>query len=157
MVRAITWLEDGTTVTLSLWGPGDLVSTASFHSDPCQLECLTKVEATLVPWQGWQHLTEMLMSQVQQTEELLLIRSHKRTDEMLIQLLTWLAKKFGRVVESGQLIDLRLTHQDIADLVGSTRVTITRTLIQFEEQGVIQRLPLQRIILREAPVWHYEI
>jgi len=41
--------------------------------------------------------------------------------------------------------------------LGATRVTVTRTLNQLEQQGLIERLPLQRIILREEEVWHYEI
>ncbi len=76
---------------------------------------------------------------------------------MVVKLLTWLAKKFGREVASGNLIDLRLTHQDIADMLNSTRVTITRILTQLEEQGLIHRLPLHRIVLKEEELWHYEI
>lgn len=76
---------------------------------------------------------------------------------MLVKLLTLLSQKFGREVEQGLLIDLRLTHQDIAELLGSTRVTVTRILRQLEQQGLIQRFLLHRILLREEEVWHYEI
>ncbi len=92
-----------------------------------------------------------------QSEELLIIRSYKRTEVMLIKLLEWLAKRFGKNIDKGQLIDLRLTHQDISEILGSTRVTVTRTLIQFEQQGVIERLPLHRIVLREEEFWRSEI
>lgn len=68
-----------------------------------------------------------------------------------------LLKKIGREVETGHLIDLRLTHQDIAEMLGTTRVTITRTLSQFEQQGLIHRPPLRRIVLKEDDLWHYEI
>lgn len=51
----------------------------------------------------------------------------------------WLAQKFGREVEQGQLIDLRLTHTDIAEVIGGTRVTVTRLLSQFEQDGIINR------------------
>ena len=57
----------------------------------------------------------------------------------------------------GRLIDLRLTHQDLAELLGTTRVTVTRSLIQLEQQGLIQRLSLQRIVLQSTDCWHYEI
>ncbi len=33
---------------------------------------------------------------------------------------------------------IRLTHQDIADTLGTIRVTITRLLSQFEQQGRIR-------------------
>ncbi len=76
---------------------------------------------------------------------------------MLVKLLEWLATRFGRTVRQGNLIDLRLTHQDLAELVGTTRVTLTRILGQLEQQGLIERLSLHRIVLKEDEVWHYAI
>ncbi|XZO04104.1 MAG: helix-turn-helix domain-containing protein [Microcoleus sp.] len=38
-----------------------------------------------------------------------------------------------------------------------TRVTVTRALGNFEQQGLIQRLSIHRIILQDSQVWHYEI
>jgi CRP-like cAMP-binding protein len=157
VVRVITWHEDGTLVTLGIWGPGDIVSQAFSGVDPYQIECLTKVEAVALPLDGWFPLTKVLLAHIQQAEELMIIRSHKTVEIMVVKLLTWLAKKFGREVASGNLIDLRLTHQDIADMLNSTRVTITRILTQLEEQGLIHRLPLHRIVLKEEELWHYEI
>ncbi|KAF3883915.1 MULTISPECIES: Crp/Fnr family transcriptional regulator [Nostocales] len=157
VVRVITWHEDGTLVTLGIWGPGDIVSQAFSKVDPYQIECLTKVEAIALPLDGWFPLTQVLLAHIQQAEELMIIRSHKTVEIMVVKLLTWLAKKFGREVASGNLIDLRLTHQDIADMLNSTRVTITRILTQLEEQGLIHRLPLHRIVLKEEELWHYEI
>ena len=87
----------------------------------------------------------------------MLIRSHKRVEEMLLKLLVWLSKRFGREVEQGHLIELRLTHQDLAELLGTTRVTITRVLKQFEQQGLIQRLPQHLTLLQAEEFWHYEI
>jgi CRP-like cAMP-binding protein len=157
VVRIVTWHEDGTLVTLGVWGPGDIVGQAFSRVEPYQIECLTRVEAAILPLEGWFPLTEVMLAHIQQAEELMIIRSYKTVEIMLIKLLGWLAKKFGREVETGQLIDLRLTHQDIADLLNSTRVTITRILTQLEEQGLIYRLPLHRIVLKEEEVWHYEI
>ncbi len=157
VVRIITWHEDGTLVTLGIWGPGDIVGQAFSKLEPYQIECLTKVEVTIVPLEGWFPFTDVMLAHIQQAEELMIIRSHKTVEVMLIKLLGWLVKKFGREVKSGHLIDLRLTHQDIADMLNSTRVTITRVLTQLEEQGLIHRLPLHRIVLKEEELWHYEI
>ena len=52
---------------------------------------------------------------------------------------------------------MRLTHEDLAEMLGSTRVTITRVLGQFEQEGLIDRLSLHRIVLREEDIWYYEI
>jgi CRP-like cAMP-binding protein len=51
---------------------------------------------------------------------------------MVLKLLGWLANQFGKQTSTEQLIDMRLTHQNIADLLGSTRVNITRALNSLE-------------------------
>ena len=156
-VRTLTWLEDGTTITTGIWGPGDIVGKVLSTVDPYQIECLTIVDAIPVVVDKENIPVEWLFTHLQHTETLIMIRSYRRVDTMLVKLLGWLGKRFGRSVESGNLIDLRLTHQDLAELVGTTRVTITRILGQFEEQGLIERLSLHRIVLKEYEDWHYEI
>lgn len=156
-VRAMTWLEDGTTIVLGIWGAGDMVGKPLGKIEPYHLECLTPVKASLVAIDQVPNLSNILLAHLQLVEELMLIRSHKRIDVMLLKLLSWLAKRFGQEVERGRLIDLRLTHQDLSELLGATRVTVTRTLIQMEQQGLIQRLSLQRIVLQQEESWHYEI
>jgi CRP-like cAMP-binding protein len=65
--------------------------------------------------------------------------------------LLWLGDKFGRHLEQGKLIDLNLTHQDISEVLNTTRVTITRLLQKFEAQGKISRHK-RSIILRLSQV-----
>ncbi len=65
----------------------------------------------------------------------------------LWQFLVWLSEKFGREVEQGKLIDLNITHQEISEVLNTTRVTVTRLLQQFEEEGALIRYK-HRIILR---------
>lgn len=156
-VRTLTWLEDGTAITTGIWGPGEVVGKPLTMMDPYQIESLTAVEASLFLLEHNPIPNEWILNHLQQAEELMVIRSYRRVDMMLVKLLGWLAKRFGRSVSKGNLIDLRLTHQDLAELVGTTRVTITRTLGQFEQQGLIERLSVHRILLKEDNVWHYEI
>jgi CRP-like cAMP-binding protein len=156
-VRTFTYLEDGTTVGLGLWGSGDIIGKGLSKVEPYHMECLTKVEATILPFDGWYQLTDILFAHIQQAEELTVIRSYKKVEIMLVKLLAWLSKKFGSEIEQGRLIDMRLTHEDLANIVGSTRVTITRILNQLEEEGLIQRLRLHRIVVREEDIWYYEI
>jgi CRP-like cAMP-binding protein len=157
VVRALTWLEDGTIVTLGVWGKGDTVGHAFSTSEPYEIECITKVEAAAFPLDNWAPFSGILLEHIQQARELMVIRSYKTVDMMVMKLLIWFAQKFGREVETGRLIDLRLTHQDIAEILGTTRVTVTRVLTQLEEQGLIQRLPLHLTIVQAQDMWHYEI
>ena len=156
VVRTVTWLEDGTIITLGLWGPGDTIGKPISKCDPFQIECLTKVDAILLSGDRWLN-RDILLNHIQQAEDFMVMRGYKRVDFMLYRLLTWLAKRFGSEVEQGHMIDMILTHQDIAEIIGTSRVTVTRTLGHFEQQGLIDRLPLHRIILQPSEVWHYEI
>jgi CRP-like cAMP-binding protein len=157
VVRTLTYLEDGTPVIFGLWGPGDAVGGMLSKVAPYYIESFTTVEGKLfIPSDPVEiaHFTKLYLKQV---EELMVIRSHKTIDMRLIRVLSWISLRFGEDNALGNLINLRLTHQDLAELLGTTRVTVTRTLGQIEEQGLIQRLPLGRIILKEADVWYYQI
>jgi CRP-like cAMP-binding protein len=157
VVRTLTWLEDGTNITLGLWGPGDVVSRALSRAEPYEIECLTPVEATVLPLDKWHQVNEVLIEHIQQFQEFMEILHCRSVDVALLRLLTWLAKKFGHEVDKGQQIDLRLTHQEISEILGTTRVTVTRLLNEFEKQGIIQRLPRKFIVLPEKLPWYYEI
>ncbi len=158
VVRSLTVLEDGTSVTLGLWGAGDVVSQVLSKAEPYQMECLTSVEVTRLPLDRWHLVNEVLIRHIQQYQEFLEILHYRSVDVSLLRLLNWLAKKFGQEVQKGQLIDLHLTHQEISEIIGTTRVTVTRLLNDFEKQGIIERLSRKRIILHEKqPFWHYEI
>ena len=157
-VRTLTLLEDGTTVTLGIWGAGDVVGRVLSKAEPYQMECLTTVEVTRIPIDQWYLVNEVLIQHIQQYHEFLEILHHRSIDVSLLRLLNWLARKFGQQVEQGQLIDLHLTHQEISEIIGTTRVTVTRLLNDFEKQGMIERLSRKRIVLQEKqPFWHYEI
>jgi CRP-like cAMP-binding protein len=52
-------------------------------------------------------------------------------------LLTLVAEK-GRQTAQGTVIDLRLTQQELAELAGMSRETMTRTLRDFQQAGVVR-------------------
>ncbi|MBD2136557.1 Crp/Fnr family transcriptional regulator [Anabaena sp. FACHB-1237] len=160
-ILSYTYLEDGTVVALGLWGPGDKIGTIFSKVEPYDMECLTDVELLIGIENDENQLTETLFKHLQQAQELMIIRTHKKVEIILFKLLVWLSKKFGSEVNdhnlSGSLIDMRLTHEDLAAIVGSTRVTITRVMGQLEQEGLINRLSLNRIMVKEEETWYYEI
>jgi len=140
IVRTATWTEAGTLNGLGYWGPGDVVGQPLSRLSPYQMECLMSVEVSLVPGYLWHQVLDAIVLHTQQMEELLRILHHERVSIPLLQLLGWLAQKFGTEVDQGQLIDLRLTHEEIAEFASTTRITVTRMLKQFEQEGRIRRL-----------------
>ncbi|QIR37912.1 Crp/Fnr family transcriptional regulator [Tolypothrix sp. PCC 7910] len=148
-VRTLTWSEDGTFITLGYWGPGDIVGYPLSKVKPYQIESLTSVELSVVPPHVWYQDIDALLSHIQQAEELLSIVHRKPMSLRLWQFLVWLSEKFGCDVEQGKLLDINVTHQEIAEVLNTTRVTVTRLLQQFEEEGKLLRHKRQ-IILRST-------
>ncbi|MFM6189797.1 MAG: Crp/Fnr family transcriptional regulator [Planktothrix sp.] len=158
VVRTFTSLENGTVVTLGLWGVGDIVSRVLSKADPYYIECLTPVQATAIPVTESDHLRPFFIEHIHQLQTFLEIVHSRPVDEALHKLLTLLANKFGSDVSQGQRIEFHLTHQEIAETIGTSRVTVTRLLKEFEQQGIIERLNKQFILLPgHQPFWHYQI
>ncbi len=148
-VRTSTWNDDGSTITLGYWGSKDVVGMPLSRLSPYQIECLTSVEATPLTREQWHILGEAMIRHCHQSEQLLHITRSGKIKQRLHYFLFWLSHKFGRVVDLGYLIDLRLTHQELADVIGTTRVTVTRLLREFEEEQVIERVR-GHLIIRQA-------
>lgn len=149
IVRTVTWNEIGTKSTLGYWGVRDVVGQPLSRIAPYKIECLTSVKVTAVPTSLWYHLLEPVVLHGQQVEQLLSIVHRDRIQFRLLELLTWLAQKFGRPIEQGTLIDLPLTHQQLAETIGSTRVTVTRLLEQLEQAGLIWRIRRRIVLLSD--------
>lgn len=145
-VRSLTWNDNGDVATLGIWGEGDLVGQPFSTLQTYQLECLTPVDAVAISFPRYCP-PEVLLSHLQQTEELLTITHIKNTRDRVLKLLDWLANRYGNDVQQGRLLTVRLTHQTLSELVGATRVTITRLLNELEKQGRITRLRRHQILL----------
>jgi CRP-like cAMP-binding protein len=55
----------------------------------------------------------------------------------LAALLLELSEEYGVECEDGMQIGLKITHQEMANLIGSTRETISLTLAQFKKKGLL--------------------
>ncbi len=49
-----------------------------------------------------------------------------------------LAKKHGIRDAHGTIIDLKITHQELAEMVGTSRETVTRVLARLRDDGIIE-------------------
>lgn len=59
-------------------------------------------------------------------------------ESRISELLRRLAELYGRTQDGGLLIDIALTHDQIAAMTGTSRVTITRVLKKLRETSAIQ-------------------
>ena len=60
-----------------------------------------------------------------------------------------LAARFGQPVPGGLLIGLRLTHEDLADLCGTSRESVTRAMRELTRQGRVDVPRRGRIVVRQ--------
>ncbi len=90
-------------------------------------------------------LMGMRRKRVERRLKSLLFRSNR---ERLIHLLIELVEKYGRTNEDGVLIGIKLSHQELASIIGSTRETVTVILGELQDEGslIIRR---RQIILKQ--------
>jgi CRP-like cAMP-binding protein len=140
IVRTLTWNPQGQVTTLGLWGKGDVVGESLTRITPYQMECLTPVVAKAVPLTNHsQYWRDALLNHLCQTQELFRIVHQGSVAERLMHLLDWLAQRFGQPTAEGQVIESFLTHHEISEIIGTTRVTVTRLLARLEAQGKLTR------------------
>ena len=64
---------------------------------------------------------------------------HTWSYHRLSQVLLRLCEEHGKETPKGILIPLRLTHEDLANLIGTTRETVTTQMIRFRRMGLVKR------------------
>ncbi|CAN5553435.1 global nitrogen regulator NtcA [soil metagenome] len=83
-----------------------------------------------------------------QYEELVKCLLPRETEVRLANLLPLLAQKFGDRRDGVVTIDLRLTHQDLAAMVASTRESVTKVLNEMRGRDLIE-IEAGRITLKD--------
>jgi CRP/FNR family transcriptional regulator, cyclic AMP receptor protein len=74
------------------------------------------------------------LRQVWQTQSL----SSSTADARIRMGLYQLAKRHGIQDAHGTIIDLKITHQELSEMVGTSRETVTRVLTRLREEGIIE-------------------
>ncbi len=78
-----------------------------------------------------------LSSRILQTEMMIETLAHRDMGSRLVSFLLILCRDFGVPSTNGITVDLKLSHQAIAEAIGSTRVTVTRLLGELRDQEMI--------------------
>ncbi|NJM64439.1 MAG: Crp/Fnr family transcriptional regulator [Acaryochloris sp. RU_4_1] len=146
ITRTYTWDQEGAVTPLGIWGQGDIVGQSLANLTPYVIQGLGKVEARRLPQNPW-HNSDAILSHAQHLTTLLRIISIKRADQRLLSLLRWLAQRFGYVTPLGICTPLPMTHQELAETVNITRVTVTRLIGDLEQQGILQWSRRRKFVL----------
>jgi len=80
------------------------------------------------------------------------INALSRTEERLDATLWGLACQFGRVTREGVILDLPITHTQLADMVAAQRPSVSTAISRMQAQGRLVRIERHRWLLRgESP------
>jgi len=152
-VKLVRHTEDGKEILLTVLGPGDLFgeevvfqeqierSTIAECLEP-SLVCMAKAENVyamlsrhpVLALNVAKYLLEQRDDALSVVEEV----AYLKVPERILRLFDRLAAEHGKPVAGGTLLDLRLTHADIASLVGSTRETVSQQLSLLAKAGRIR-------------------
>jgi CRP-like cAMP-binding protein len=144
-VRTLSWGLEGEAIPLGFWQEGDIVGHAIAQSHSYEANCLTAVTADYLG-SDYVFSREVVLAQVRQSNDLLRI-SHCRQAEMrLLLFFCWLAQRFGKSMPNGRHIQPKLTHQEIAESIGITRVTVTRLIKVLELEGKIKWKAREKVV-----------
>ena len=78
-----------------------------------------------------------LVARLRATNKATQARSHLSVKAKVADLLLMLADSFGEPAEKGTRLNVKLTHQQLANMVGTTRETMNRMLTEFWDAKVI--------------------
>ncbi|WP_448563278.1 Crp/Fnr family transcriptional regulator [Trichothermofontia sp.] len=93
-------------------------------------------------------IDRQLSRRLRQTEALLALGGYRRVEERLRQLLLLLAQEMGHPTPNGMRLTVRLTHQHLANAIGTTRVTVTRLIGQLRREKWLEIDASRHLILR---------
>jgi CRP-like cAMP-binding protein len=149
--------RDGKDVLLGLFGPGHLV--LGHPDDECALH-LTAQSNLTVRVRAWSEASrdprviERLATRVRQMEAWAAMQARPYLDQRLLGILNLLAEQFGVAHPHGTLINVRVTHAQLASAIGATRTTVTRLLGDLRTRGLLTNATLtdgERFCLRDQP------
>lgn len=139
--------RDGKALTLGYCGPSEVFGECCLVSGGAREEMAEAMENAMVtevqrddfeqllrehPSLGFQ-MTRLLAKRRLDLENKLETLVFRDVTSKLAELLLKLADEYGVEDSRGTLVALKITHQELANLIGSTRETVSLTLSQFKK------------------------
>lgn len=162
-VRIGTVTDEGKQAILAFVEPGELFGELAVFDDgnredyaeatenstvllmPADEMCLLAEEHPTVSF-GITKLIGLRRRRIERRLKSLLFRSNR---ERLIHLLLELAEQYGRPTNGEIDLGIKLSHQDLAAVIGSTRETVTIVLGELQAEGTL-RVGRRKIVLTAA-------
>ncbi|HUY92179.1 MAG TPA: Crp/Fnr family transcriptional regulator [Pirellulales bacterium] len=151
-VKICSFSAEGKQAILAFIEPGELFGELSLFDAGERDEYAEAVEAStvvLIPAAEVQRLMEsyaqvslgitkligLRRKRIERRLKYLLFRSNR---ERLVHLLLELAEQYGKKTAAGVQLSIKLSHQDLANIIGSTRETVTMLLGELQLEGYLK-------------------
>ena len=155
---------EGHEVILRYVGVGEMSGATAAFGDTAYPASAETVEETVVL--GWDNGTmielieryprlglnilHLLSMRLQELQDRLREMSTERVERRIARALLRLVSQLGRKAETGVLIDLSLSRQDLANMTGTTLYTVSRVLSRWEEEGLIET-GREKVLIKHPP------
>src|SRR6056297_552166 len=163
MAKICNLTSDGKQSILAFVEPGELFGELAVFERETREEYVETIEAStlvVIPLAAMQELVEQNHRVALSLTKMIGLRRHRierrlknllflSNREKLVHLLLDLAEQFGVHCSEGIKLRIKLAHQEIANLMGSTRETVTILLGQLKDEGLIE-VGRKRILLLDA-------
>jgi CRP/FNR family transcriptional regulator len=162
-LRLYNLLPNGRCITLSILSAGDVFPQWGAESQSLSYLCAEAMQPTQIVTISEKEIAELVSAQPAAALEVItnfarrLIESQSLIEDLmnnsvnlrLYRTLLELAKQFGKFEDGANpcVIDIPLTHQRLADMIGSNRVTVTRKLHELQQRGIIETRRNSTIVL----------
>ena len=158
MVKLSCITEQGDDLVLGLAGPNEPFGAPLTNLDLYEATTLCDSDLLCIPLDEVDetpHIARSLVtamaSRMRQSEALIALLGLRRVEERVRGFLELLAQEYGQPCEQGLRLNLRLTHQDIAAALSTTRVTVTRVLGMLREEGWLQLDGQRQLVVSHLP------
>ena len=95
------------------------------------------------------NIISFLSRRLQEAERELEAMAYQRVGQRLARKLLDLRQRFGVETLRGTLIQARLTQQELAEMIGTTRETLAHTLADFRRRGLLDA-EHHSVVIRDA-------
>lgn len=151
-LRAMRKAPDGREMGLDVLGPGDVIGVTPVLTEDGDADVAEAMEDVLlcrVPTSLLRevlerspglalHFSKQMGLRRRRIETRLVGIAFCTVKVRLARLLLELGEKFGRDEAGGRLIDLKLTHGEIADMIGSNREAANRAVLSLLDDGILR-------------------
>jgi CRP-like cAMP-binding protein len=144
IIRIQTLSTDGDESILGLVGPMMPIAQRFTLLQSYEAYALTPVDILCLRWEEVQASAELLnefnnatIRRLLHTEVMLSLLSQKQIIVRLIRFISFLSKEFGKPTPQGIRLEFKLTHQQIAAVLNTTRVTVTRLMGDLKRASFI--------------------